>query len=291
GSQSEGRTGGADSVGSGESDGGRRGLPGGRRYSRTMPEPTTDPTPAPTPHQESKHDRIVWIDCEMTGLDTTNDALVEIAALVTDSELNILGEGVDIVIHAPDAKLEAMVPVVREMHANSGLTDEIRSSSVTVAEAEKAVLDYVREWVPVAGSAPLAGNSIATDRGFLARDMPDLDAHLHYRMIDVSSTKNLGRRWSQAFATNSPIRGWTLAHHRSTRIPSRNCASGGTHASTTTSPRRACPIAPWRTSRSRSASCSSTGPPRLSPNRARRPTRSRPRRPHCRSPTEHAGTR
>ena len=173
-----------------------------------MPESTpAAPTHSPTPHQESKNDRIVWIDCEMTGLDTTNDALVEIAALVTDSELNILGEGVDIVIHAPDAKLEAMVPVVREMHANSGLTDEIRSSSVTVAEAEKAVLDYVREWVPVAGSAPLAGNSIATDRGFLARDMPDLDAHLHYRMIDVSSIKELCKRWYPRIYYNQPEKG------------------------------------------------------------------------------------
>src|SRR5699024_6612993 len=139
GSQSEGRTVGADSAGSGARDGGRRGLPGGRRHSRTTPQPTTGPTPAPTPTQGATHDRNYWTDCETTAPDTTNDALVEIPALVTDSELNILGEGVDIVIHAPDAKLEAMVPVVREMHANSGLTDELRSSSVTVAEAEKAV--------------------------------------------------------------------------------------------------------------------------------------------------------
>lgn len=172
-----------------------------------MPEPTTATTPAPTPHQESKNDRIVWIDCEMTGLDTSSDALVEIAALVTDSELNILGEGVDIVIHAPDAKLDTMVPVVQEMHASSGLTDEIRESTVTVAEAEKAVLDYVREWVPVAGSAPLAGNSIGTDRGFLARDMPELNGYLHYRMIDVSSIKELCKRWYPRIYYGQPEKG------------------------------------------------------------------------------------
>ncbi|MBS7546703.1 oligoribonuclease [Dietzia massiliensis] len=176
-----------------------------------MPEPTpaetAAPSTSPTPHQESKNDRIVWIDCEMTGLDTTNDKLVEIAALVTDSELNVLGEGVDIVIHASDAALDAMVPVVRDMHASSGLTEEIRRSTVTVAEAEKAVLDYVRTWVPVAGSAPLAGNSIGTDRGFLARDMPELNSYLHYRMIDVSSIKELCRRWYPRIYFGQPEKG------------------------------------------------------------------------------------
>ena len=176
-----------------------------------MPEPT--PTEAatssssPTPNQESKNDRIVWIDCEMTGLDTTSDLLVEIAALVTDSELNVLGDGVGIVIHAPDDALDSMVPVVRDMHAASGLTEEIRKSTVTVAEAEKAVLDYVRQWVPVAGSAPLAGNSIGTDRGFLARDMPELNSYLHYRMIDVSSVKELCRRWYPRIYFGQPEKG------------------------------------------------------------------------------------
>ena len=176
-----------------------------------MPEPTTAETPAPTssptPHQESKNDRIVWIDCEMTGLDISSDALVEIAALVTDSELNVLGDGIDIVIHAPDTELDAMVPVVRDMHASSGLTEEIRESTVTVAEAEERVLAYIREWVPVAGSAPLAGNSIGTDRGFLARDMPELNSYLHYRMIDVSSIKELCRRWYPRIYFGQPEKG------------------------------------------------------------------------------------
>ena len=173
-----------------------------------MPDPTpAAPASTPTPHQESKNDRIVWIDCEMTGLDTTNDSLVEIAALVTDSELNILGEGVDIVIHAPDTALDAMVPVVRDMHASSGLTEEIRQSTVTLAEAEKAVLDYIREWVPVGGSAPLAGNSIGTDRGFIARDMPELNSYLHYRMIDVSSIKELCKRWYPRIYFGQPEKG------------------------------------------------------------------------------------
>ena len=176
-----------------------------------MPESNPGPTPvassSPTPHKESKNDRIVWIDCEMTGLDTANDALVEIAALVTDSELNVLGDGVDIVIHASDAKLAAMLPVVRDMHSSSGLTEEIRASAVTVAEAEKEVLDYVRAWVPVGGTAPLAGNSIGTDRGFLARDMPELNSYLHYRMIDVSSIKELCRRWYPRIYFGQPEKG------------------------------------------------------------------------------------
>ncbi|MFN3339335.1 MAG: oligoribonuclease [Dietzia sp.] len=176
-----------------------------------MPEPSPAPTPAststPTPHQESKNDRIVWIDCEMTGLDTSADALVEIAALVTDSELNVLGDGVDIVIHASDATLAAMLPVVRDMHSSSGLTEEIRESTVTLAEAEKQVLEYVRAWVPVGGTAPLAGNSIGTDRGFLARDMPELNSYLHYRMIDVSSIKELCRRWYPRIYFGQPEKG------------------------------------------------------------------------------------
>jgi len=140
-------------------------------------------------------DRLVWIDCEMTGLDLGRDALIEIAALITDGELNVLGEGVDLVIRTDDELLDSMVDVVRTMHHKSGLTDAVRRSTVTVAEAEKIVLDYVKQWVPEPRTAPLAGNSIATDRGFIARDMPGLDAHLHYRMVDVSSVKELCRRW------------------------------------------------------------------------------------------------
>jgi oligoribonuclease len=146
----------------------------------------------------------------MTGLDLGNDALIEIAALVTDSELNILGDGVDLVIHADDELLAAMPDVVRDMHAKSGLTVEVRRSTVTVAEAEQQVLDYVRQHVPEPRTAPLCGNSIATDRGFIARDMPALDGHLHYRMVDVSSIKELCRRWYPRIYYAQPDKG--LAH-------------------------------------------------------------------------------
>jgi oligoribonuclease len=152
----------------------------------------------------------VWIDCEMTGLDLGKDRLIEVAALVTDPELNVLGEGVDLVIHADDAALDAMPEVVREMHAKSGLTEEVRRSTITMAEAEEAVLAYVREFVPNPRTAPLCGNSIATDRGFLTRDMPTLDAYLHYRMIDVSSIKELCRRWYPRVYFGQPAKG--LAH-------------------------------------------------------------------------------
>src|SRR5690349_1050930 len=131
----------------------------------------------------------------MTGLDLQRDALIEIAALVTDGELRVLGEGVDLVIHADEPLLDGMPDVVRDMHARSGLTEEVRRSTVTMREAEERVLAYIREHVPDPRTAPLAGNSIATDRGFLSRDMPELDAHLHYRMVDVSSIKELCRRW------------------------------------------------------------------------------------------------
>ena len=155
-------------------------------------------------------DLLVWIDCEMTGLDLGKDKLIEVAALVTDPELNVLGEGVDLVIHADDAALDAMPPVVRDMHAKSGLTEEVRRSAITMAEAEEAVLAYVRQFVPNPRTAPLCGNSIATDRGFLARDMPALDAHLHYRMIDVSSIKELCRRWYPRVYFGQPAKG--LSH-------------------------------------------------------------------------------
>jgi oligoribonuclease len=155
-------------------------------------------------------DRLVWIDCEMTGLDLSRDALIEIAVLITDGELNILDDGLDIVIHAEDDLLDNMVDVVQQMHASSGLTEEVRRASVTVAEAEKRVLDYIRIHVPEERSAPLCGNSIGTDRGFLARDMPTLNAHLHYRMIDVSSIKELTRRWYPRVYFSQPAKG--MAH-------------------------------------------------------------------------------
>lgn len=152
----------------------------------------------------------MWIDCEMTGLDLSKDKLIEIAALVTDSELNILGEGVDIVIHADDDALANMPAVVTDMHAKSGLTDEVRASTVTLEEAEQRVLAYIKEHVPVAGTVPLAGNSIGTDRGFISRDMTALDTYLHYRMIDVSSIKELSRRWYPRIYYGQPPKG--LAH-------------------------------------------------------------------------------
>jgi oligoribonuclease len=143
---------------------------------------------------ERSQDRIVWIDCEMTGLDLMADALVEVAALVTDSELTILGEGVDLVVKPPAGAVTQMRDVVREMHTSSGLLTEL-DAGVSLQEAEAAVLAYVQQWVAEPRKAPLAGNSVATDRGFLARDMPELEQYLHYRIIDVSSVKELARRW------------------------------------------------------------------------------------------------
>jgi oligoribonuclease len=155
-------------------------------------------------------DRLVWVDCEMTGLDLARDALIEIAVVVTDGDLKPLDDGIDIVIHAGDDLLDSMVAVVRDMHASSGLTDQVRASTVTLGEAERQVLDYVRRFVSEAGTAPLCGNSIATDRGFLARDMPAFDRFLHYRMIDVSSLKELARRWYPRVYFAQPAKG--LAH-------------------------------------------------------------------------------
>ena len=155
-------------------------------------------------------DELVWIDCEMTGLDLKADQLIEIAVLVTDADLNILGDGIDVVIHADDAAVSSMIPVVTEMHTRSGLIEEVRSSTIDVGAAEELVLEYIRTHVKQAKTAPLAGNSIATDRGFIARDMPKLDDYLHYRMIDVSSIKELCRRWYPRIYFGQPEKG--LAH-------------------------------------------------------------------------------
>lgn len=146
---------------------------------------------------------LVWIDCEMTGLDLERDALVEIAAVVTDAELTVLGEGVDVVIRPPEHTVEQMVDVVREMHTASGLLDEL-PHGVTLEEAEAMVLAYVRQFVPEPGKAPLAGSSVYTDRAFISRDLPSLDAHLHYRLVDVSTVKELARRWYPRAYFNSP---------------------------------------------------------------------------------------
>jgi oligoribonuclease len=155
-------------------------------------------------------DELVWIDCEMTGLDLKNDKLIEIAVLVTDADLNILGEGVDVVIHADDEVLDSMIDVVTQMHTRSGLIEEVRASTVDLVTAEEMVLDYIRTHVKQPRTAPLAGNSIGTDRGFIARDMLKLDDYLHYRMIDVSSIKELCRRWYPRIYFGQPEKG--LAH-------------------------------------------------------------------------------
>ncbi|MGZ5401745.1 MAG: oligoribonuclease [Aeromicrobium sp.] len=140
------------------------------------------------------NDKLVWIDCEMTGLSLHTDALIEIAALVTDFELNVIGDGIDLVIKPPQAALEQMNELVTNMHVSSGLINEL-DKGLTLREAEEAVLAYVREFVPEPGKAPLAGNSIGTDRAFLARDMAELEEYLHYRVVDVSSIKELARQW------------------------------------------------------------------------------------------------
>ena len=140
------------------------------------------------------NDRLVWIDCEMTGLDLGADALIEVAALVTDFELNVLGEGVDVIIKPPQAALDQMIEFVRSMHEKSGLLDEL-ASGTTLADAEAQVLADLQEHCPDGSRPPLAGNTVATDRAFLARDMQALESFLHYRIVDVSSIKELSRRW------------------------------------------------------------------------------------------------
>ena len=140
------------------------------------------------------NDKLVWIDCEMTGLSLEADALIEVAALVTDFDLNVIGEGIDLIIKPPQAALEQMNELVTNMHTTSGLLEKL-DKGLTLRDAEESVLAYVREFVPEPGKAPLAGNSIGTDRAFLARDMVELVDHLHYRVVDVSSIKELARQW------------------------------------------------------------------------------------------------
>ncbi len=151
------------------------------------------------------NERLVWIDCEMTGLDLVNDALVEVAALVTDFDLNVLGEGVGIVIKPPAAALEQMDPFVHQMHTSSGLLTEL-DAGTSLASAEQQVLDYIKSVCPAGSRPPLAGNSVGTDRGFLARDMSELDSFLHYRIVDVSSIKELSRRWFPRAYYNAPAK-------------------------------------------------------------------------------------
>lgn len=159
---------------------------------------------------EPKSDRLVWIDLEMTGLNPAEHTIVEVAAIITDAELNILDGCVDMVVHATDDELAKMDDIVTEMHAASGLTDKIQASTHTLAEAEQAVLELVSSHCDPLHPAPLAGNSIATDRAFIREHMPELDAALHYRMIDVSSIKELARRWYPRTYFRQPKKG--MAH-------------------------------------------------------------------------------
>jgi oligoribonuclease len=148
---------------------------------------------------------LIWIDCEMTGLDLEKDVLVEIAVLVTDSELNVIGEGIDLVIAATPEQLAGMNEFVTQMHTNSGLITEI-PTGISVSAAEDEIIKYLESASTVAGKSPLAGNSVSVDRSFIARDMPRLNDYLHYRTIDVSSVKELARRWNAKVYFNSPAK-------------------------------------------------------------------------------------
>ena len=150
-------------------------------------------------------DRLVWVDCEMTGLDLVHDALIEVACVVTDADLNELDEGIDLIIKPPPEALAQMPDLVREMHTTSGLLAAL-DDGITLAQAQEQVLGYVRARVPEVRKAPLCGNSIATDRGFIARDLPELDSYLHYRMVDVSSIKELAKRWYPRVYFASPAK-------------------------------------------------------------------------------------
>ena len=156
------------------------------------------------------NERLVWIDCEMTGLDLRADALIEVAALVTDFDLNVLGEGIDLVVKPPAEALEQMNDFVRAMHEKSGLLEEL-DDGLTMAEAEEQLLAYIKEHCPDGSRPPLAGNTVATDRAFLARDMPTLESFLHYRIVDVSSIKELSRRWFPRAYFQAPAK---LGNHR-----------------------------------------------------------------------------
>lgn len=147
---------------------------------------------------------LVWMDLEMTGLDPATNVIVEIATIVTDDELTIVAEGPDLVVHQPEDALARMDPVVVDMHTSSGLLDEIRASTITLAEAGEATLAFIKEHVPEPGTVPLCGNSIGTDRRFLAAYLPAIEDHLHYRCVDVSTLKELARRWYPKVLTAQP---------------------------------------------------------------------------------------
>lgn len=146
------------------------------------------------------------MDLEMTGLDPATDVIVEIATLITDDDLNVLAEGPDLVIHQPESAFAAMVEIVRKMHTSSGLLDRIRASTVSHEDAAAATLAFLQEHIPAARSVPLCGNSIGTDRRFLAAWMPEIEDHLHYRSVDVSTIKELARRWNPAVLAAAPAK-------------------------------------------------------------------------------------
>ncbi len=148
-------------------------------------------------------DPLVWVDCEMTGLDVRKDALIEVAVVITDGNLNIVDPGIDILISPPQEALEHMDDFVRNMHTSSGLLDELENG-VSMEEARRTVLDYVKRFVPTSRKALLAGNSIGTDKVFLEANMPDFIDHLHYRVVDVSSVKELAKRWHRKAFEESP---------------------------------------------------------------------------------------
>ncbi|KAJ2718640.1 rna exonuclease [Coemansia sp. Benny D115] len=159
---------------------------------------------AKTHTQAQTHPAIVWIDCEMTGLDLFNDTIIEIACVVTDGELNVLEKGKDIVIHQPKSVMDSMNEWCKEHHGRSGLTQSVLESTTTMEQAEQAVLELVKRHCPTPRTAILAGNSVHGDRVFLARCMPRLVEHLHYRIIDVSSVKELAKRWNAKVADGTP---------------------------------------------------------------------------------------
>jgi oligoribonuclease len=152
----------------------------------------------------SADDRLVWIDLEMTGLDVERHRIVEVAVLVTDAQLEILADGLDLVVHQPPEVMAEMDDFVRKMHTKSGLLGEIERSSLTLDDAGTQAVEYIRQFVPETATAPMCGNSIGVDRRFLDRYLPDLDRYLHYRSIDVSSIKELCRRWYPAVYKKRP---------------------------------------------------------------------------------------
>ena len=172
-----------------------------------LPAPASIPACGNASSLEGVSEKIVWIDCEMTGLSIKDDALIEVAVLVTDGELNVLDdEGIDLVIKTPQEKLDSMNDFVHEMHVKSGLLEDLKTATLSMAEAEQKALAYIKQFVPSSGKAQLGGNSVGNDRNFLARDMPELEGYLHYRNIDVSTIKELAKRWFPKAYYQSPVK-------------------------------------------------------------------------------------